>query len=193
MADTLSPRMKTLARNLRKDMTPPEIKLWHELRKFKEISIHFRKQVPMGRYIVDFACHSKKLIIELDGDSHGYDQQRASDDKRDEWLRGQGYRVMRIWNNELYDNLDGVMDEIYRHVENDDSDTATHPTPSPSPSRGGEQKENPPSSVAGGEQVNASTLPPSPPWGGIEGGGSLKNNEGQAARIRKTSRRQTRG
>ena len=150
MVRTVSPRMKQLARLNRKELTGPELKLWRQLVTFKEIGAHFRKQVPMGHYIVDFVCHGKRLAIELDGDSHGYDEQRQKDMERDAWLNGQGYTVLRIWNHELFENMDGVLEDIYRHLISD------HPTPDPSPSRGGEQDSN----------------PPSPRWGGIEGGGT---------------------
>ncbi|PHS41516.1 MAG: hypothetical protein COA91_01700 [Robiginitomaculum sp.] len=63
MASPVKPHIKALARKMRKDLTGPEIKLWFELREFKQIGAHFPKQVPMGDYIVDFACHGKKLVI----------------------------------------------------------------------------------------------------------------------------------
>ncbi len=159
MGNKLAPYMKILARQNRKDLTGPEIKLWFELREFKQVGAHFRKQVPMNKYILDFVCHSKKLVIELDGNSHDDDLQKAKDDKRDAWLEAQGYTVIRVWNHELYNNLDGVLDEIYRYL------ISEHPTPNPSPSRGGEQK----------------PTPPSPSWGGTEGGGSLDNKAGGGA------------
>ena len=152
MASSVKPHMKALARKNRKDLTQPEIKLWYELKEFKQIGAHFRKQALMGNYIVDFVCHGKKLVIELDGDSHGEALPKANDDERDAWLKAQGYTVMRVWNHELYENLDGVLDEIHRHL-------ISFP-PNSSPSRGGEYGLN----------------PPSPPWGGTEGRGSLHNN-----------------
>jgi len=167
MVKKLTSYMKTLARKNRNDLTGPEIKLWFELREFKQIGAHFRKQVPMEKYILDFVCHSKKLVIELDGDSHGDDLQKRKDEKRDAWLKSQGYTVMRVWNGELYDNLDGVLDDIYRYL------ISHHPTPNPSPSRRGEQE----------------PVPPSPSWGGIEGGGSLNKNAARKPAPRKQAPR----
>jgi len=150
MGNKLTPHMKTLARKNRRDLTGPEIRLWYELREFKQIGAHFRKQVPMGRYIIDFACHSKKLVIELDGDSHGCGGQKAKDDARDAWLETQGYRVMRVWNHELYENLDGVLDEIHRYLTSDHS-TSLSIAPPPS---------IPPHEGEGGDECGSHCSPP---------------------------------
>lgn len=71
----------------------------------------FRRQVPMGSYIVDFLCIEKKLVIEVDGGQHA---ESADDRKRDIWLREQGYVVLRFWNNEILQNIDGVLTVIRR-------------------------------------------------------------------------------
>lgn len=73
----------------------------------------FVRQYPVGRYIADFCCRKKKLIIELDGGQHNEERQIESDKIRDEYLRKKGYEVLRICNNELDRNLDGVLNEIY--------------------------------------------------------------------------------
>ena len=81
-------------------MTPAERHLWRYLRNRQVEGLKFRRQQPMGHYIVDFICYEKKLIIEVDGGQHA--GQREDDDKRTEWIEGQGYRVFRFWNNEPY-------------------------------------------------------------------------------------------
>ena len=100
------------ARKLRSNLTDAENYLWRHLR-FRQISGHkFRRQRPIGPYIVDFVCLEKKLIIELDGGQHNENQ--ASDVKRDAWLRFQGYEVLRFWNDEVLKEVDGVKDVIFR-------------------------------------------------------------------------------
>ena len=104
----LAPNAITHARRLRRNMTPQERKLWRALREnFPDA--HFRKQVPMGIYIVDFACHSAKLIIEIDGGQHGTDKGMAHDAVRTQFLEAEGYQVLRFWNNEVDRNLEGVL------------------------------------------------------------------------------------
>jgi very-short-patch-repair endonuclease len=99
------------ARELRRDMTPQERKLWRALREnFPEA--HFRKQVPMGIYTADFAWHTAKLIVEVDGGQHGTDAGKAHDAARTRFLESEGYRVIRFWNNEVDHNLEGVIAAI---------------------------------------------------------------------------------
>ena len=76
-------------------MTLPEKKLWEELRK---LDLNIRRQAPIGRYITDFACHAASLIIEVDGPMHDLPDEQLRDLERTEWLRGQGYQVMRVPN-----------------------------------------------------------------------------------------------
>jgi very-short-patch-repair endonuclease len=96
------------AKNLRKNSTEAEKKLWLHLRAKQFQGLKFRKQAPMGRYIVDFVCHAKKLVIEVDGGQHAADKSR--DRQRGIWLRAQGYEVMRFWNNEVLENVEGVLE-----------------------------------------------------------------------------------
>jgi very-short-patch-repair endonuclease len=84
--------------------------LWELLRNRRFVDFKFRRQVPVGAYIVDFACLSARLIVELDGGQHS---ESATDPTRDAWLGGQNFRVLRIWNNELHTNRDGVMEAIW--------------------------------------------------------------------------------
>jgi very-short-patch-repair endonuclease len=75
----------------------------------------FRRQAPIGRYIVDFSCMDAKVIVELDGGQHA--AQHHYDDVRDNWLTSEGYRVLRFWNNEVMENLDGVLQRILQELE----------------------------------------------------------------------------
>jgi very-short-patch-repair endonuclease len=107
--------LKQNARRLRKQMTDAERSLWHLLRR-KQIDSHrFRKQVPIGRYIVDFACLDARLVIELDGGQHT--DATDADRQRDDWLRSQGFRVLRFWNNDVLKNQDGVMQVVLEALE----------------------------------------------------------------------------
>ena len=99
------------AKALRQNQTNAEGLLWHYLRN-KQLDGHkFRRQQPMGPYIVDFACLPRKLIVELDGGQHA--KQEAYDEKRDTFLKDKGYRILRIWNNEVFENCFGVLESIY--------------------------------------------------------------------------------
>ncbi len=102
------------ARLLRKQSTDTEKLLWSRLRAKQIISCKFRRQQPIGNYIVDFVCFSEKLIIELDGGQHAI--QKNKDKERDNWLCKEGFTVLRFWNNEVIENLEGVLDVISRHL-----------------------------------------------------------------------------
>ncbi|WP_082434518.1 endonuclease domain-containing protein [Devosia sp. A16] len=106
----VAPRLRSFARYLRREATPHEEVLWHLLRGRRFVDFKFRRQVPVGPLIADFACHSAKLILELDGGQHAESQ---TDPRRDAVLRTHGYRILRIWNNELHENRDGVMEAIW--------------------------------------------------------------------------------
>ena len=99
------------ARTLRKKMTDAERVLWRHLRNRQLGGWKFRRQHPIGPFIVDFVCIEKKLIIELDGGQHA--KTVESDAKRTQFLEQQGYRVMRFWNNEIFQNFYGVCDTIF--------------------------------------------------------------------------------
>jgi len=96
------------ARELRRQLTDAEKKLWTYLRTLKPGGFHFRKQAPLGPFIVDFCCHKAKLIIEVDGGQHGLPEGQAADVERTKWLKSQGYRVVRYWNNDVLSNLEGI-------------------------------------------------------------------------------------
>ena len=84
------------ARSLRHQMTKAEVLLWLELRELKSSGLHFRKQAPIVPYIVDFVCHSSKLIVEVDGDLHESELAKRHDANRDAYLKSPGYRVLRV-------------------------------------------------------------------------------------------------
>ncbi|MBK8375186.1 endonuclease domain-containing protein [Sphingorhabdus sp.] len=104
----LRPDAITRARRLRRDMTPQERKLWQALREcFPDA--HFRKQVPMGPYTADFAWHHAKLIVEVDGGQHGTSAGMAHDANRAAFLEAEGYRILRFWNSDVDQNMEGVL------------------------------------------------------------------------------------
>ncbi len=102
------------ARDLRLNATPAEQKLWAQLSARKIAGVRFNRQVPVGPFICDFVARSLKLVIEVDGGQH--DVARAKDERRTAYLAAQGYRVIRFWNNDVLERLDGVVLEIERVI-----------------------------------------------------------------------------
>ena len=98
------------AKTLRANQTKAEQRLWYHLRAHRFMGLKFRRQKPMGRYIVDFVCVEQRLVIKIDGGQHA--AQVNYDRLRDEWLHGQGYTVLRFWNNEVMQQLEGVLEQI---------------------------------------------------------------------------------
>src|SRR5262249_7998969 len=121
------------ARELRREMTAAERKLWWHLRRLPIEHGHFRRQATIGRYFADFACHSRRLVIEVDGDDHGHDRRIAADAQRTAYLESHGYRVLRFWNHQVMNEIEGVMSAIYAAVC-DPADSAP-PPPAPPPPR----------------------------------------------------------
>jgi very-short-patch-repair endonuclease len=105
-ATSIDPLMRRRARELRKRMTDAERKLWFALRDRRFARFKFRRQAPIGRFVADFICFERRLVIEVDGSQHA---DSLSDQRRDQWFAANGYRVLRFWNNEVLKNLDGVM------------------------------------------------------------------------------------
>jgi very-short-patch-repair endonuclease len=99
------------ARKLRRTMTPPEVGLWRILRT-RPAGLKFRHQHPAGPYVLDFYCAAAKLAIEIDGLAHEMGDNPARDERRDQWLRNRGYRVLRVVATELRDNAEGVLQHI---------------------------------------------------------------------------------
>ena len=99
-----------LARNLRKRSTDAERLLWRHLRARQLDGLKFRRQQPIGNYIVDFACLERGVVIELDGGQHASEVQK--DRKRDRWFEVEGFTVLRFWDNEVLTNTDGVLEVV---------------------------------------------------------------------------------
>jgi very-short-patch-repair endonuclease len=104
---------------MRTGATETEALMWKLLRNRRFVGFKFRRQLPIGRFIVDFVCPSAMLIVELDGSQHAED---ARDLVRDAWLTSRGYRILRFWNNELQISRDSVLEAIWH---------ALHPSPHP--------------------------------------------------------------
>ena len=104
------------ARHLRRRQTDFERKLWYALRNRQLAKFKFRRQQPIGPYIADFFCSEVGLIIELDGSQHGEPENRRRDEKRTEFLELRGYKVLRFWNHDLIENMEGVLDRIFLAV-----------------------------------------------------------------------------
>lgn len=113
----LDNNFKANARRLRKNQTPEEIKLWGLLRDRRFINYKFRRQFPIDKYIVDFCCLGKRLIVELDGGQHTQIQKIKSDRERSDYLEKQGFRILRIWNGEIDNNINGVAEKILELLE----------------------------------------------------------------------------
>jgi very-short-patch-repair endonuclease len=131
---TMIDRQREFARQMRAEPTDAERVLWQRLR--HDIALtgsHFRRQALVGSFIVDFASRKAKLVIELDGGQH--DWQQASDALRTHHIEAAGYCVLRFWNHDVLGNLEGVLNEIQR---------ALPPTPDPSPQGGGEPRQRAP-------------------------------------------------
>jgi very-short-patch-repair endonuclease len=99
-----------VARGLRKNSTDAERLLWKHLRAKQFSGMKFRRQEQIGRFIADFVCYEKSVIIEADGSQHALEKEK--DEERTQWLNSQGFSVLRFWNNEILTNIDGVMETI---------------------------------------------------------------------------------
>ncbi|OGP07299.1 MAG: hypothetical protein A2048_07165 [Deltaproteobacteria bacterium GWA2_45_12] len=116
------------AKNLRKQSTDTENWLWNALRAKRFEQLKFRRQQIIGNYIVDFVCFKKRVIIECDGSQHL--DQIEKDQQRDEWLKKEGYQVLRFWDYQVLQDLDIVLEVIFQVCQD-------HPPPNPLPSREG--------------------------------------------------------
>jgi very-short-patch-repair endonuclease len=101
------------ARRLRQDATDAERRLWSALRDRRLSEYRFRRQFPIGRFIVDFACTRRHLIVEADGSQHADSE---ADRARTAWLEEQGWRVLRFWNNDVLTNTNGVVETILKEL-----------------------------------------------------------------------------
>jgi adenine-specific DNA-methyltransferase len=109
---SIDPNFIEISRKLRKDQTPWEKKLWIYLKGRKFLGLKFKRQVAIGRYIYDFSCFEKKLIIELDGSQHKEPEQDSQDKLKQNFAESQGYKILRFNNNDLENNLEGVLEKI---------------------------------------------------------------------------------
>ena len=116
--------LTTNARSLRQNQTRAEALLWSHLRNRQLVGLKFRRQYRIGSYIADFACIELRLVIELDGGQHS--EATAEDTARSRILKLNGWRVLRFWNNEVFNNLEGVLESIRAEL------TRPHPNPLPS-------------------------------------------------------------
>lgn len=101
-----------IARALRKNMTDAERLLWSKIRN-KQLGVKFRRQQPLGKYVVDFVCFEKKLIIEVDGGQHC---ENKRDKIRDRWLLNGGFKMLRFWNNDVLESINGVLEIIRKRI-----------------------------------------------------------------------------
>lgn len=117
----------TYANTLRKNQTDAEKRLWHAVRNRQLSGFKFRRQQLIPPYVVDFVCLKQKLIVELDGGKHA--EQQGYDSERTLLLTAQGFKVLRFWNNEVFENLEGVLEVILGELQVG-TDTP-HPNPLP--------------------------------------------------------------
>jgi very-short-patch-repair endonuclease len=110
-----NPLTQQRATTLRSKLTDAERHLWQQLRHKQILNAKFRRQVPVGPYIADFACIAVKIVIELDGGQH--QAQHAYDAARDAYLKQQGFVVLRFWNNEVFQNTAGVLEVILKAIQ----------------------------------------------------------------------------
>jgi len=100
------------AQKLRREATPAERKLWARLKAKQLNGLQFRRQHPIGPFIVDFYCAALKLAVEIDGDSHGSIEAQQFDEKRSPFIATKGVRLIRFWNSDIHERLDGVLADI---------------------------------------------------------------------------------
>ena len=113
MDNPMPANLTPLAKQLRKNGTQAEHLLWNKLKSRQIEGTKFRRQQPMGSIIVDFVSFEKMIVIELDGGQHA--RQKEQDASRDCWLKLEGFTVLRFWNNEVFENLEGVLEVIRKH------------------------------------------------------------------------------
>ena len=105
------------AKRLRRETTRAETLLWRHLKADRLGGIGFRRQSPIGNYIADFVAHACKLVIEVDGESHDFEERIRHDERRDQWFASRGYRVLRFSNDDVMKNLEGVLLAISQVAE----------------------------------------------------------------------------
>jgi very-short-patch-repair endonuclease len=136
-------KARSFARTLRRNLTQAEVILWSHLKQKALSGHHFRRQHPIGPYIADFACVNSRLVIEVDGPSHTETKNEERDKRRTAFLESEDWLVVRVWNNEVYENKSGVL----RAIDDLATARAGRPPPprfarSPSPAARGEDNNN---------------------------------------------------
>ena len=132
MENQASTAARQNAKTLRSGMTDAERRLWSRLRR-EQLGVKFRRQHPLGTYVLDFVCLNPKLVVEVDGSQHL--QQAAYDERRTAWLKTQGYAVLRFWAHDVLSQTDAVVARIFELLK-----AAADSAPSPTlPQRGREQ------------------------------------------------------
>lgn len=116
MTERRDPEQVAFARRLRRELTDAERRLWTHLRAGRLAHMRFRRQEPLGPYVVDFVSRRCRLIIELDGGQHNEEDERKRDRARTDWLQTRGYRVLRFWDNEVLLNTEGVLEVIRENL-----------------------------------------------------------------------------
>lgn len=111
-------QIRGYAKAMRRDATEAERLIWRHLRGHRFVGMKFRRQHPIGSYIVDFAALKHRIVIEIDGGQHA---DSRDDEIRDAWLRSAGYRVLRYWNNDVLERTDAILEDIWRKVVCDDA------------------------------------------------------------------------
>ena len=109
---TIGPHTRHRARELRQKQTPAELAMWVLLRERRLEGLKFRRQYPIGIFIVDFCCRERKLIVELDGDVHDTDTQQAWDQNRDAYLHQRGFKILRFRNEMVFKDPDRVLQQL---------------------------------------------------------------------------------
>ena len=148
----VSPRQRNRAKQLRQAMTRAETLLWRYVKANRVDGLGFRRQIPIRNYIADFVCMSAKIVVELDGESHDFQERQNADHTRDAFFVSEGFQVLRFTNEQVMSNLEGVVETIRQtaanrarglplspalpHKGGGSSDTAASVTPNTSNTRG---------------------------------------------------------
>ncbi len=124
MQHQATPQARQFAHELHQSLTNAERHLWHHLR-LQQLGVRFRRQHPLGPFILDFVCLSARLVVEVDGSQHL--QQVAADQRREDWLAQRGFRVSRFWAHDVLTQTDAVLERIWWTLQG----TSPHPAPPP--------------------------------------------------------------
>ncbi len=125
-----SSTLRERARNLRRNQTNAEQKLWNRLRSHQLCGFKFRRQYVIGSFIADFCCFEQRLVVELDGGQHA--SQTTADQRRSTFLLSRGYTVLRFWDNEVFEDIDAVLQQITQALDTPNRNPEPSPVPSPS-------------------------------------------------------------